>query len=77
MKRKLLIYPLMILGVSLFLFSSCNKDEEDQKITLTDADGNSYSAVKIGTQVWMAENLKTTKFNDGTTIGDFPVLTGS
>ncbi len=35
----------------------------------TDADGNNYTSVTLGTQTWLAQNLKTTRYRNGDVIG--------
>ena len=63
------IKPLFSFGMALLLITSCEKDgENNHSNTVTDIDGNVYHFDTIGTQVWMVENLRTTRNNDGSPI---------
>jgi uncharacterized protein (TIGR02145 family) len=63
------ILKIHLFGISVFfllLVISCKKENDDT--TVTDIDGNVYNTITIGSQVWLKENLKTTKYNDGAEI---------
>ena len=66
MKNAIRISKVILSVLSIFLFNSCELINDSS--SLKDFDGNVYKTVTIGTQVWMAENLKTTKYKDGTAI---------
>ena len=61
------------LKASNFLGDIAVKDSlETAGPTITDIDGNLYRSVRIGKQIWLAENFKAVHYNDGTPIPYFP-----
>ncbi len=61
----------LLLIISFLLALSCDNGVppvEETEGTMTDIEGNVYKTIRIGNQWWMAENLRTTKYNDGTPI---------
>jgi uncharacterized protein (TIGR02145 family) len=64
---KTLIFPLILIGILFNMTTGCKKSSTPDT-TLKDLDGNTYNTIKIGSQMWMVQNLLTTKLNDGTPI---------
>ena len=71
------IFVSAILSVALFAVNCSDRTtstkSEDQParenvITVTDIDGNVYPTVKIGSQIWMAQNLRVTHYRNGEAI---------
>tara|TARA_Y100000589_G_scaffold129739_1_gene123386 strand:- start:100 stop:300 length:201 start_codon:yes stop_codon:yes gene_type:complete len=57
------------LVIGLFILADCRKEDTGTGTQygdrVNDIDGNTNESVIIGDQEWMAENLRTTKYDDG------------
>lgn len=60
-------YAINSVGKSFGIETSFSTSQTNSE-TVTDIDGNVYPTVQIGTQIWMAANLRTTRYRTGATI---------
>ena len=69
---KLLRIYYILIFLLIFIVLNCKNDNptESEQVTgtVTDIDSNVYKTITIGSQEWMAENLKTTRYNNGDSI---------
>ena len=78
MTKKIWIYFLTLTSALIILLTACKKEDNNDNpppvIIVTDIDGNIYNTITNGTQVWMKENLKVTRYRNG---NDIPNVTDS
>lgn len=65
MKR---IYSGLVACILLLSFISCEDQDIVETNILLDIDGNLYDTIHIDGQIWMAQNLKVTRYPDGSAI---------
>jgi len=75
MKYLSIVFAVSIAVISSITTVSCNKNKTETNLIdvtedapVNDYDGNTYKTIKIGDQVWMAENLRSTHYSDGSPI---------
>ncbi len=69
--RRTFITLAVSIGVLLTISMGCSKNSDTNPYqfgSVKDYEGNDYSTIAIGSQTWMAENLRSIKLNDGTPI---------
>ena len=76
-------FPVVLMITTAVLFNACKEfDSGDPVVSIcdsipyvTDADSNVYNVVQIGSQCWVKENLRTTRYRNGSLIspGDYTV----
>jgi len=70
------IYKPLFASVLLLAALACGDDDNQNNNlnygTVSDSEGNTYKTIAIGTQEWMAENLRSTKFSNGDPIPHIP-----
>jgi uncharacterized protein (TIGR02145 family) len=66
LQKSIRIYFAVAFLSGMFITVGCTKEESAPEIK--DGDGNIYTPVKIGTQTWLKENLRTARYNDGSSI---------
>jgi uncharacterized protein (TIGR02145 family) len=62
---------ILILAALVTIMTGCRKAEKPLN-PVVDIDGNAYKTVNINNRLWMTENLRTTRYNDG---GNIPLTT--
>ena len=66
--RKIKRFWILVVSIGVFLIILTNCEKESNPVSVSDINGNVYKIDTIGEQIWMLENLKTTKYKNGDPI---------